>query len=110
MGGCKIGVKEYLILVSDILFKYEGRMYVECWGIEVFFGCCKCWGFNFEDIYLIKLECINILIYLFGIVFIWVFKIGEIEVCDGDWILIKWVNECCIKFFSIFCVGFDWLW
>ena len=107
MGGCKIGAKEYLILVSDTPLKHQGRMYAERWGIEVFFGCCKRRGFNFEDTHLTKLERINTLIYLLGIAFIWAFKTGEIEVREGDRVPVKWVNERRTKLFSIFRVGLD---
>lgn len=107
MGGCKIGAKEYLILVSDTAIKHQGRMYAERWGIEVFFGSCKRRGFNFEDTHLTKLERINTLIYLLGIAFIWAFKIGEIMVQKEGRITVKWVKDRRTKLYSIFRIGLD---
>lgn len=109
MGGCKIGAKEYLILVSDTPLKHQGKMYAERWGIEVFFGCCKRRGFNFEDTHLTKLERINTLIYLLGIAFIWAFQTGEIKLRKEGRIRVKYVQERRTKLFSIFRVGLDHL-
>lgn len=109
IGGCKIGVKEYLILVSDSLLRHQGRIYAERWGIEVFFGCCKRRGFNFEDTHLTKLERINTLMYLLAIAFIWAFKTGEIKTRKGDRPAVKWVEKRRTKLFSLFRVGLDHL-
>lgn len=107
MGGCKIGAKEYLILVSDTPIKHQGRMYAERWGIEVFFGSCKRRGFNFEDTHLTKLERINTLIYLLGIAFIWAFKTGEVIAQKEGRITVKWVKDRRTKLYSIFRIGLD---
>ncbi len=107
LGGYKLDTKEYLILASDTPLKYQGRMYAQRWGIEVFFGSCKRRGFNFEDTHLKKLDRINTLIYLIGIAFIWTFKTGEIEVRTKGRITVKYVKERRTKLFSIFRVGLE---
>jgi len=109
IGGYKCGAREYLILVSDTPLKHQGRLYAERWGIEVFFGCCKRRGFNFEDTHLSKLERVNTLVYLLGIAFIWAHGTGEIKTRAGKRPPIKRVGERRTRLFSTFRVGLDHL-
>ena len=107
IGGQKISSSEYLILISDIPLKHATQLYRERWGIEVFFGCCKKRGFNFESTHLTKLERINTLIFILAIAFIWALKTGEFLLEQGHQIPIKNLKKRKAKLFSIFRIGLD---
>jgi hypothetical protein len=107
MAGQKLSGKEYLILVSDTRLTHGNRLYAERWGIEVFFGCCKSRGFNFEDTHLRHLDRINTLMFVLAIAFIWAFKTGEWMIENGKRIPIKYVRKRKTKLYSIFRFGLD---
>lgn len=107
IGGQQLSEKEFLILVSANRLEHRGRLYAERWGIEVFFGCCKSRGFNFEDTHLTKLERINTLTYLLALAFIWAFKMGEFLIHNGHQIPINKLKDRKTKLYSIFRWGLD---
>jgi hypothetical protein len=109
IAGQRISKTEYLILISDQPLSHGRQIYGERWGIEVFFGCLKKRGFNFEDTHLTKLERINTLIFILAIAFIWAFKTGEILLENGHQIPIKNLKNRKAKLYSIFRVGLDHL-
>ena len=109
VGGQKISTKEYVILISNIRLKHATQMYTQRWGIEVFFGCCKKRGFNFEDTHLTKLDRINTLIFILAIAFIWALKTGEFLLDKGHQIPLKTLKNRKAKLYSIFRVGLDYI-
>lgn len=109
IAGQQISDREYLILISDRALTHGRQLYGERWGIEVFFGSCKSWGFNFEDTHLTKLERINTLIFILAIAFIWALKTGEVLLDQGHQIPIKQLKSRRAKLFSIFRLGLDYI-
>jgi len=107
IAGQQISAKEYLILISDLPLTHGTQLYGERWGIEVFFGCCKRRGFNFEDTHLTKLERINTLIFILAMAFIWALKTGEVLLDKGHQIPIKRLKNRRAKLYSIFRLGLD---
>ena len=109
VGGQKTSTKEYVILISNIRLKHATQMYTQRWGIEVFFGCCKRRGFNFEDTHLTKLDRIKTLIFILAMAFIWALKTGEFLLDKGHQIPLKTLKDRKAKLYSIFRVGLDYI-
>lgn len=109
IAGQKLTGKEYLILVGNTRLTHGNRLYAERWGIEVFFGCCKSRGFNFEDTHLTHLDRINTLLFVLAIAFIWAFKTGEWLIKKGKKIPVKYIRKRRTKLYSIFRLGLDWI-
>lgn len=107
IAGQRLKNGDYLILISDKSLKDSREMYGERWGIEVFFGCLKTRGFNFEDTHLIHLDRIETVIYVLAIAFIWAFSTGEVLVEKGIKIIPKTIKGRKTKLMSIFRIGLD---
>ena len=109
IAGQRVSKKEFLILISDQRLTHGAPLYEERWGIEVFFGCCKSRGFNFEDTHLTKLERINTLIFILAVAFIWALRTGEFLLEKGHRIPIKHLKHRRAKLVSIFRLGLDYI-
>ena len=68
---------EYCIVVSDKKLDNAIDIYLQRWGIEVFFGCAKSRGFNFENTHMSELNKISKLLSLIVIAFTWAHLVGE---------------------------------
>jgi len=72
---------ELMLLVSNYKFENPQAIYKKRWEIEVMFQCLKGRGFNLEATHITDPHKIDRLIFMLGIAFCWMYKIGEIKNC-----------------------------
>ena len=70
---------ELMILASNYKFENPQAIYKRRWEIEVMFQCLKSRGFNLEATHITDTCKIDRLIFMLGIAFCWMYKIGEIK-------------------------------
>ena len=96
---------EYCIVISDKKLANAIDIYLQRWGIEVFFGCAKSRGFNFENTHMIDRAKISKLLSLIVIAFTWAHLVGEF-INNRDPIKIKKHGR---KSISLFRLGLDFI-
>lgn len=109
LAGYKIKGNDYFILISNNPLSQGQQLYNLRWGIEVFFGCLKTRGFNFEDSHVNKLDRINNLLFTLSIAFIWSILTGVELIQKGYKIPKKKIKQRWTKLKSIFRIGLDHL-